>query len=324
MDQTGGRLPPSLMYLETTIPFTEHYIDDDDGHGADAGPTGGLTWDGRVNTPREQALIPLFAANEMANANPQSLSERVRHASYAREFRAAFSAPGQDVFDNAAQVVGWLGAALEVYQQSAKDFYPFSSKYDAYLRHQTELSAQELRGLTLFNDANKGNCALCHPSSVRSSGAFPLFTDVGYAALGVPRNRKLPLNRDPAYFDLGLCGPLRQDLGAHPEYCGLFKAPSLRNVATRSAFFHNGVFHSLREVLEFYAQRDVRPERWYARDAKGRVLMFDDVPPQYAKNVSREAPFGGQPGQSPRLDAHEIDDLIAFLKTLTDGYLASP
>jgi cytochrome c peroxidase len=138
-------------------------------------------------------------------------------------------------------------------------------------------------------------------------GAFPQFTDFGYAALGVPRNPKLPANADPDYFDLGLCGPLRTDLAGRAEYCGLFRTPTLRNVATRRVFFHNGRFHRLEEVLHFYA---------------GGARSYDDLPAAFRANLDRMAPFDRRVGGPPALDAAQIRDLIAFLGTLTDGYAA--
>ena len=57
--------------------------------------------------------------------------------------------------------------------------------------------------------------------------------------------------KTPQWYDLGLCGPERKDLRGKPEYCGSFITPTLRNVATRRAFFHNGVFHTLREAVAF-------------------------------------------------------------------------
>jgi cytochrome c peroxidase len=138
-------------------------------------------------------------------------------------------------------------------------------------------------------------------------------------AIGVPRHRGLAANADPAYHDLGLCGPIRADLQDRPEYCGLFRTPSLRNVAVRKALFHNGVFHSLEEAVRFYAQRDTAPERWYGRDAKGRVQPYDDLPPQYHGNINTDPPFGQERGGKPALTEAEIRDVVAFLKTLTDA-----
>ena len=206
-----------------------------------------------------------------------------------------------------------------MFQQSPPDFYPYSSRYDAFLRGQTALSPAEMRGLALFNDPRKGNCASCHPSAIKR-GAFPQFTDQGLIALGVPRNPALPSNRDPKFFDLGLCGPLRTDLRDKPEYCGLFKTPSLRNTATRGVFFHNGRFRSLQEVLRFYVQRDTHPARFYPRGADGKVRQFDDLPARYQGNVNTDPPFDRVPGGKPALDEAEIRDVIAFLGTLTDGY----
>src|SRR5262249_44774285 len=145
-----------------------HYIDDEDLHGEDAGPTGGLTWDGRANSAHEQALIPLFAANEMANRNAAALVAQLKQSPLAEEFRRTFSAPNENVFDQPEQALGWLTSALEVYQQSAQDFYPFTSKYDAVVRGQAQFSEQEQRGFVLFIDPMKGNCASCHPAASHS------------------------------------------------------------------------------------------------------------------------------------------------------------
>ena len=318
----GTRSTPSLLYLQDAIPFVERRFDDDDGGDADdATPTGGLTWDGRVDTLHDQALIPLFNANEMANADAAALSARIAAAPWSDDFRAAFSTPGHDVFDRPDDAVHALTVALEAYQRTAPEFHPFSSKYDAFLRGKASLTRQELRGLALYDDPEKGNCANCHPNSLSPRGALPSFTDFGHVAIGVPRNRALASNRDPAHFDLGLCGPDRNDLARHTDFCGAFITPTLRNVATRRSFFHNGAFHSLRDVMAFYVERDTRPARWYPRDADGSVRKYDDLPPAYRDNVNSEVPFKPAEAGRPRLSAREIDDVIAYLKTLTDGYI---
>lgn len=322
MDRRGMRAVPSLRYLAGTIPFTGHFIDDEDGHGEDGGPTGALTWDGRVDTPHEQAAIPLFAGHEFANRSPAELAARVRRSSYAAAFEAAFSGPGEKVFDDPARVLAWVGMALEVFQQSPDEFYPYSSKFDAYLRGETRLSGLEQRGLALFEDPAKGNCARCHPSRRASDGSPPRFTDSAYAALGVPRNRSLAQGAGASRNDLGLCGNGRAETAGHEDYCGLFKTPTLRNVATRRVFFHNGRIHSLQAAVEFYATRDSDPRRWYPVDARGRVRKFDDLPERYHPNVDAAPPFGNPPGAGPRLDAAEVRAVVAFLKTLDDGWSA--
>jgi cytochrome c peroxidase len=316
----GLRTAPSLRYLQKLPFFTEHYFDEDFDESVDNGPTGGFTWDGRARTPSEQARIPLLSPREMANKNPDAIVAAISRSDYAGEFRRMF---GNDIFEKPANAFDAATRALEVFEQNPDEFYPYSSKYDAYLRRQTTLSDREMRGLALFNDPGKGNCARCHPSALGVNGSFPAFTDFGYAAIGVPRNRGLAANHDAHYYDLGLCGPLRTDLVDHPEYCGLFRTPSLRNVALRHRFFHNGVFGSLQEVLEFYTERDIHPEKFYARDARGNVVAYDDLPPRYRSNIDRKPPFDRKAGDKPTLTSEEIGDIIAFLRTLTDGWTPS-
>lgn len=84
------------------------------------------------------------------------------------------------------------------------------------------------------------------------------------------------------------------------------------------------MFHSLREVLDFYVTRDISPQKWYARSKDGKVEKFDDLPSEYHKNVNAEPPFAPLPGNQPRLSPAEIKDIIAFLNTLTDGYAPNP
>ncbi|HEY0464072.1 MAG TPA: hypothetical protein VGC79_07690, partial [Polyangiaceae bacterium] len=91
-------------------------------------------------------------------------------------------------------------------------------------------------------------------------------------------------------------------------------------VAVRRAFFHNGVFHSLQQTLQFYAERDTNPAKWYPKTS-GKLNAFDDLPPELRGNVNREPPFGRKPGQAPMLSHDEIQDLLAFLDTLTDDDL---
>jgi cytochrome c peroxidase len=323
MQQAGVRATPSLNYLQAVPQFTEHYYesDDEDDASVDNGPTGGLTWDGRVDRGRDQARFPLLSPYEMANDSEAAVAEKVRRASYASELTKIF---GEDALADDARTFAAVLEALEVFEQSDKYFYPYSSKYDAYLAGRAKLNAQEARGLKLFEDPAKGNCGNCHRSQPGDDATPPQFTDYGFIALGLPRNRNIPANADSNYFDLGACGPLRTDLAKHAEYCGLFRAPSLRNVALRKTFYHNGAEHDLRKAIEFYVERDTRPEKWYPRGRDGRVEKFDDLPAQYRDNINMEPPFGGKPGDPPALTSAEIDDIVAFLKTLTDGYNSPP
>jgi cytochrome c peroxidase len=318
LKDAGNRAAPSLKYLQTSPAFTEHYFGSEGNDSEDQGPTGGLTWDGRFNQPHAQATAPLLSPVEMANANSLDVIAKLRNSPSAAQFRQTY---GDHVLDAGNEPLAWNGLllALEVFQQSPADFYPYTSKYDAMLRKQLALSASEQRGLALFNDTQRGNCATCHVSVIQS-GAFPQFTDDGLIALGVPRNAAIPSNANSAYFDLGLCGPLRTDLQSHADYCGRFKTPTLRNVALKKSFFHNGVLHSLEDVVRFYSERDVHPEKFYPRKADGSVDKFNDLPAVYQGNLDSTAPFNQPNRTQPLFTNAEIADLLAFLNTLTDGY----
>ena len=307
----SARAIPSLKYLQTTPPFGEHHYDEAVDESVDQGPTGGHMWDGRADTLHDQARLPLFSASEMANTSAAAIVEQVRGGAHAQCVKSTF---GADVFDDSRKAFKAVLMSLEVFQQSPREFYPYNSRYDSWLRGHGRLSDTETRGLKWFNDPHGGNCANCHPSQIRN-GAFPQFTDYGLIALGVPRNAQLPANEDPSYFDLGLCGPQRTDLKDHAQYCGLFKAPSLRNVTLRHTFFHNGVFHDLRQVVDFYVERDSHPDKFYP---KGQT--FNDLPAQYHGNINTESPFGEESAGRGPLPKKQLDDVMAFLATLTDGF----
>ncbi|TMV93545.1 c-type cytochrome [Thioclava sp. BHET1] len=283
-------------------------------------PRGGQFWDGRADTLADQARGPLLTRFEMANTVPH-LAQTLR-TRYGARLAALF---GPSILDDDQMLISEATFALARYQVEDPSFHPFSSKYDAYLAGKTTLSPAEARGLALFNDPQKGNCAACHLDTPATDGAAPLFTDFEFEALGVPRNPALPQTRDPNWFDLGLCGPLRTDAMAHdPAYCGMFKTPSLRNVAARQSFFHNGVYHSLKDVVDFYAKRDSTPEAIYPMK-NGKLQVFNDLPARYRGNIDyADAPFDRSPAQGPALSDAEEDDIVAFLKTLTDGYTSGP
>ena len=309
----GTRAVPSLRYLNLLPAFF---------FAKDGTPTDGFNRDGSAATLAEQARVPLLAAHEMANISTADLTDRLAKATYVEEFRQVF---GSDILSAPEQTVDRIGFALQQYQKEDHEFFPFDAKYDQFLAGKTALNSTELRGLALFNNPAKGNCAACHVSARGTGGSPPLFTDFSYDNIGVPRNPAIPANADPAYFDLGLCGPLRNDLSNRTDLCGAFKVPSLRNVTTRKVFFHNGRFTNLRDVLGFYVRRDTNPEEWYPRAADGSIDKFDDLPAAYKKNVNTtEVPYNRLPGMAPALSAQEIDDVIAFLGTLNDGYQITP
>ncbi len=319
LDSQGARAVPSLRYVLNRTPVwskqfianpAERLIEGEEP------PTGGFGWDGRFNTLHEQAAFPLLAANEMANTGPEDVAARLQRAAYANDFRMLF---GPRIFDDLRQVYAQALLAVERFELDDPSFHPYSSKYDDYLDGKTLLSKQEQRGLALFDDPQRGNCATCHVDRKGADGSHPLFTDYQFEALGVPRNPQLLANSDPNYFDEGLCGPLRLDQTRQSWYCGMFKTPTLRNVATRGVFFHNGRFHTLKDALRFYVRRDTDPRLWYPVSASGTANKFDDLPAAVHANIDViDQPLTRTEGASPAWTDAEIDDVIAFLETLND------
>ena len=323
LTRPGTRAVPSLRYTLDRTPRWAHvkaFSEVEQLTEMEAVPTGGFTWDGRFDTLRAQALFPLFAPNEMANRSVSGFASRLAHTLYAGVFAAVF---GKDIFSSPAQTVKEAAYALERFELEDKSFHPFSSEFDTWMDGKVSLTAQELRGKQLFDDPMRGNCSSCHLDDRGADGSHPIFTDFQFEALGVPRNREIPANADPRYFDMGLCGPLRTDAaGKEKTYCGLFKTPTLRNVTIRGVFFHNGRFHSLKEALRFYVQRDTNPDRWYPTE-HGRVYKFDDLPFAYRDNIDVvDAPLNLSLRQMPVWTDQNIEDVIAFLRTLEDRDVA--
>lgn len=258
---------------------------------------GGLFWDGRVNTLEEQAKGPPLNPLEMANPDTLTIFEKLRNLSYTDLFTEVY---GHESLSDPGKAFENMADAIAAYEKSS-EVSPFSSKYDHWLLGESDLTEQELRGLALFEAEDKGNCAACHPSRKTEDGSLPLFTDFTYDNLGVPKNPENPFYSLPpefnpegfAFVDLGL-GKTVNDT----EQNGKFRVPTLRNVAITAPYMHNGVFKTLFNIVAFYNTRDVAewPE------------------PEVHENVNMEEM--GNLG----LTNQDLEDLVAFLRTLTDGW----
>jgi cytochrome c peroxidase len=347
MDATVFRPPPSLAYLYRQASFSiGPEVEDQDlavdlnqsaqnARGAQraqktAGvlpaapnlvPQGGLFWDGRADTLQAQAIGPLLDSAEMANVNEAAVADKLAHANYAADFIPLF---GPNILHAPELLVSEAMSAVSRFQIEDASFHSFDSKYDLWLEGKARLSAAELRGLKVFNNPNGANCAGCHPSAASRDGLPPVFTDTQYEALSAPRNEKLAVNHDPAFYDLGVCGPRRLDLAQQRQYCAMFLTPTLRNSATRSVYFHNAVYTSLKQVMNFYNQRMTHPELVYPHDASGKTLIDNDIPADLRANVDvADAPFDRHQGDTNPMTDQDIEDVIAFLNTLNDGYQAN-
>jgi len=370
MDIPGFRNTPSLLYASLTPGF---FLDG-------GTPTGGFFRDGRASSLDQQAQLPFITPFEMANKDAAEVVSRLQNSPDTLE--AFIAAYGAQALANPQVALADMGLALSAYETEDADFHPFTSKFDYWQQGQAQLTAQELQGLALFNNPGKGNCTACHPSQRQGYSEHPLFTDFTYDNIGVPRNWNIPANAvtpvspisgvslasympagpssvptgsEYAYYDMGLCGPLQTastDPNPRPSFfdittlCGLFKVPSLRNVAVTSPYFHNGVFKTIHEVVAWYVTRDINnntgnnpapvdagpngnpyfPLGTFYTNADGTpdLLQYNDLPLDFDANVNiAEVPYTPptfEGGQAPTLTASEIDDVVAFLCTLTDGY----
>jgi cytochrome c peroxidase len=300
------RNTPSLLYLRFVNRF--HYHWEEDMPLPDA--FGGFFWDGRADSISSLVRQPLLNPDEMNNQDAAQIARKLAAASYAEDFRSAFPAADGDPVTALASA----GTALEAFLLSPA-MAPFNSRYDAYVRGEIRLTAIEMHGLAIFKDRQTGNCMHCHKlnDGVRDP-ARSLFTDYGFEVVGVPRNR-LGQTADPTHPDLGLCerkGAVKAT--SEDRFCGAFRTPSLRNVAVRESFMHNGAFTKLRDVIAFYATRDTEPRRWYPGE------VYDDLPKQYHLHINADTvPYVPTREGMARLNEADIDALVAFLESLTDA-----
>jgi cytochrome c peroxidase len=274
--RAGNRNPPSAAYASFSPDFGYDL--------AEGMYIGGQFWDGRAKDLVEQAKGPFLNPVEMNNTKEEVVSQ-VKNSNYANLFSAVYGANNVNDVETAYNAIA---DAIAAYEKST-EVNRFSSKYDWYLKNKKSypLSEQEKKGLALFNDPFKGNCAACHPSD----GVKPQFTDFSYDNLGMPKN-----SAKTVAADLGL-GAIVND----PAEYGKFKVPTLRNVGVAPPYGHNGYFKTLKEIVHFYNTRDVKNEKWPA--------------PEVPVNVNTDEL--GNLG----LSGEEEDAIVTFLMTLTDGYM---
>ena len=234
---------------------------------------------------------------EMANPDTSSVADKLRQLEYADRFVEVY---GIGALENPDSAFFYMADALAAYEQTT-EVNPFSSKFDLWQRGEADLTQQEQRGFMLYVVESKGNCSACHPHTPLADGTPALFTDFTYDNLGTPPNPEspfylLPPEHNPdgyTFRDLGL-GAVLDD----PRENGKFRVPTLRNVAIPSPYLHNGVFKTLYQVVSFYNTRDVAP--WPS--------------PEVAENLNLVET--GDLG----LTNQEVEDIVAFLETLTDGW----
>lgn len=220
-------------------------------------------WDGRAKSLEIQALEPVHNPIEMHLEWEEALARLQRHPEYPNFFREAFGDEGVTV-DRTVKAIA----------QFERTLVSNNSKYDRYLRRETELSASEKHGEELFFN-ERGDCFHCHPKG--------LFTDNDFHDIG--------LEVDPVDGGLG-------EVTQNPFDMGKFKTPTLRNIELTTPYMHDGRFRTLDEVLDHY---------------NGNAVGSPNVDPLI------------RVGTGLGLTDGEKQDIIAFLKTLTDpSFIQNP
>jgi cytochrome c peroxidase len=307
--RAGNRRAPTAAYAGDSPPL--HY---DAGHGW----IGGMFWDGRAtgwvlgDPLAEQAMGPFLNPLEHNMPQMRLVVRRIALSDYADLFRQVWGPDSLDPVKDVAGSYERIARSIAAFERSP-EVNPFDSKYDYFLAGQATLTTQEMLGLEVFE--GKGKCSSCHLSRPGPNNEPPLFTDFEYYNVGTPRNPANPFYNAPrpvnpdgaAWVDPGLGGFLKNagyEPSAYMPEMGKHKVPTLRNVDQRPhaafvrAYLHNGVFNDLETLVHFYNTRDVGS--W--------------PPPEVPQNINTT--MMGNLGLTPA----EEEALIAFLKTLTDGY----
>jgi cytochrome c peroxidase len=347
----GNRKPPSAAYA-TTSPIL-HY----DVHKHDAFFEGGNFWDGRAtgevlgNPAADQAVGPFLNPVEMGLPDSACVVYRVCEpsvlADYPVLFEEVWGAEACDIMwpadvdlacategatvtlsdEDRAQVdmsYGNIGRTIAAFEGSP-EVNAFTSKYDYYLAGMAKLTHEEKKGLQMFK--SKGKCAACHILDASDEGIAGLFTDYTFDNLGLPKNADNPVyNVDPDFIDKGLGGYLETLPGLWSELAaenmGKQKVPTLRNVAKApfegfvKAYGHNGYFKTLEGIVHFYNTRDVKNPCPDPLTPEAMALAMNCWPaPEVEANVNHS-----ELGDLKLTDDQE-KAIVAFLKTLSDGYV---
>lgn len=343
--RSGGRKPPTVAYVSFSpllaVTATTR--------------RGGNFWDGRATGEKlgspiaDQALGPFINHVEQNNPDKLEVCQHVQGSKYAGLFAEVWQAPIDCSTPEAAELsYNRIALSIAAFERSP-EVNAFTSKFDAVLRNQAQLTPQEARGLELFN--TKGQCSGCHRSTQDPAafpGAGPLFTTFGFANIGTPKNPENPfygmddvlledgtpinpLGRD--WVDLGLGGFLATRTDALASFAavneGRHKFPTVRNVDKRpntvfpKAYGHNGYFKSLKSIVHFYNTRDVKPRCADDFTTERQALSQGCWPaPEVSSNLLAPNADPARPDiGNLGLSDDEENDIVAFMRTLSDGYV---
>lgn len=269
---------------------------------------GGQFYDGREPNLKGQAGGPPTNVVEMAMPSKSYLVERLKDdPAYHRAFKELY---GEEIFKDSDKAYESMAGAIAKFE-TTKEFAPFDSKYDRFLRDEYDLTVLEDLGRTLFFSNNNINCASCHVLK-KEDAPRETFTNYEYRNIGVPQNLELMAKNvvDPnTFIDHGLMqNPKIKDLPNAHEFDGKIKVPTLRNIAVTGPYMHNGVFKKLSTVVEFY-DKYVNKERTLNPET-GKPWADPEV------EVGKEDMKLLREGKA--LNERKVKALVAFMKLLTD------
>ncbi len=229
-------------------------------------------WDGRVKTISEQIKDVIESPLEM-NGSVAAVERKLNEQPvYKKLFRNAFNLDSITINE--------IARALSAY---LKQLSFFNSAFDNYFQgdHRSLTPAQQ-KGFNLF--MGKAQCGTCHFIPLFNGTTPPLYTKTEFEVLGVPAGIHGSVEDSDegryAYFPV-------------QAYRGAFKTPTLRNVSQTAPYMHNGVYPSLKAVLDFYNR------------GGGAGLGLP---------VSNQT----LPSNPLRLTAKEMKDIVLFLNALSD------
>ena len=186
-------------------------------------------WDGRAASLEVQAASPIADPLEMNQTHKVSVSKLAKDPLYGRMFTEAFGSPDVNLERVEKSLASFERTILS--GDSAFDRYQYRGDTNA-------LSPSQQRGLAVFVDPQKGNCAACHTIGPK----YSLFTDGKFHNIGIG------VADDGTLHDVGRFHEttVKSDTGA-------FKTPTLRNVANTAPYMHDGSLQTLEQVVDFYA-----------------------------------------------------------------------
>ncbi|RXJ98903.1 methylamine utilization protein MauG [Arcobacter sp. CECT 8986] len=260
---------------------------------------GGQFWDGREATLAGQAGGPPLNPAEMGMPSKKAVVDRLKENDfYVKQFKKIY---GEDIFKSDEKAYTAMTKVIEAFEMT-KEFAPFDSKYDRYLKGEYDLTPLEDLGKSIFFSNNNNSCANCHVLRGEDK-EHETFSNYEYHNIGTPINHKLRAKNGVTTIDNGL---LNNPAVTDENQKGKYKVPTLRNVAVTAPYMHNGVFKDLRTVIEFYDKYNNQDRKIDPETNK----PWDE--PEVKETISLEKL------KANKLSDRKVDALIAFLKLLTD------